>query len=264
MRVIMRPPLYSLTRFNGNRTLIRARIFLWVLPAGGSVSTIELNPHFQSVLVQRPEDYGTLLNLGRAAARAQHYSRAQSALEVAAKMRPADIEPLLELGLVYGALQDYSRSVYVLAQARRLAPGRPDVLLALGRASEDAGFYGDAVLAYDEYLQLHPEEDTVRRDRARVCGLIAHRQQEGVQGLEQYILKHPQDPIGYYDLAQLMWNSKPKAALEQLTTALRLDRKFAPAHFARGWLLYRMGRTTEAVPHLEAAAALEPKNVQGS
>ena len=61
------------------------------------------------------------------------------------------------------------------------------MLLALGRASEDAGFYGDSVLAYDEYLHLHPDEDTVRRDRARVCGLIAHRQQEGCRELEQYI-----------------------------------------------------------------------------
>ena len=170
MRVIMRPPLYSLTRFNGNQNSDPRANFSLGLTCARIGLYDRAESAFQSVLVQHPEDYGTLLNLGRAAARAQHYSRAQSALEVAAKMRPADIEPLLELGLVYGALQDYSRSVYVLAQARRLAPGRPDVLLALGRASEDAGFYGDAVLAYDEYLQLHPEEDTVRRDRARVCG----------------------------------------------------------------------------------------------
>ncbi len=217
---------------------------------------------FQSVLVHRPDDYGTLLNLGRSAARAQHYARAQRALEVAVKLRPSDVDPLLELGLVYAALQDYSRSVYVLAQARRLAPGRPDVLLALARASEDAGFYGDSVMAYDEYLQIRPEENTVRRDRARVCGFIASRQKEGIQELEQYISKHAQDPIGHYYLAQLIWNSNPKVALEQLTTALRLNPKFAPAHFANGWLLYRMGRAADALPHLEAAVALEPKNVK--
>ena len=60
-----------------------------------------------------------------------------------------------------------------LAQARQLSPKRTDVLLALGRASEDAGFYGDSVMAYDEYLQIRPDEDTVRRDRAR--SLRIHR-----------------------------------------------------------------------------------------
>ena len=217
---------------------------------------------FQGVLVHHPDDYGTLLNLGRAAARAQHYDRAQRALEVAAKLRPTDVDSLLELGLVYAALQDYSRSVYVLAQARRLSPKRTDVLLALGRASEDAGFYGDSVMAYDEYLQIRPNEDTVRRDRARVCGFIADRKKEGIQELEQYISKHPQDPIGHYYLAQLIWNSKPQAALQELTTALRLNPKFAPAHFASGWLLYRTGQNTDALPHLEAAAELEPRNVK--
>ena len=56
--------------------------------------------------------------------------------------------------------------VYVLAQARQHAPNRPDVLLALARAAEDAGFYGDSVVAYDEYLQISPKDDSVS---ARPC-----------------------------------------------------------------------------------------------
>jgi Flp pilus assembly protein TadD len=216
---------------------------------------------FQSVLANRPDDYDVLLNLGRAAARAQHYARAQRALEVAAKLRPADVESMLELGLVYAALQDYSKAVYILAQARQLAPQRPDVLLALARAAEDAGFYGDSALVYDEYLQIHPDI-TVQRDRARVCGFTDKRKQEGIHELEGYLSKYPEDPIGHYYLAQLIWNLTPEKALGQLAASLRLNPKFAPAHFARGWLLYRLGRITEALPHLQAAAALEPRNVR--
>jgi Flp pilus assembly protein TadD len=217
---------------------------------------------FQGVLATRPDDYEVLLHLGRAAARAQHYPRAQRALEVAAKLRPGEVDSLLELGLVYASLQDFSRSVYVLAQARLLAPRRPDVLLALARASEDAGYYGDSAMAYDEYLQIRPSDDTARRDRGRVCGYTDTRQKVGVKELEWYVSKHSQDPIGHYYLSQLTWKSKPELALEQLSTALRLDPKFAPAHFARGWLLYRSGRALDALPHLQTAARLELKNVR--
>src|SRR5579864_4793506 len=121
---------------------------------------------FNTVLVRHPDDFDVLFNLGRAAARAQHYDRAQRALEVAAKMRPDDIDLLLELGRVYAARRDSSRAVYVLAQARQKAPKRPDILLALARAAEDAGYYGDAALACDEYRQLRPADDTARRDCA--------------------------------------------------------------------------------------------------
>jgi tetratricopeptide (TPR) repeat protein len=217
---------------------------------------------FQSVLAIRPDDYSVLLQLGRAAARAQHYPRAQRALEVATKLRPTEVESLMELGLAYAALQDYSRSVYVLAQASQFAPGRADVLLALARASEDAGYYGDSAMTYDRYLKINPADDTVRRDRARVCGYIEACRQEGLKELESYVSKHAEDAIGHYYLAQLTWNSRPELALDQLSTALRLDPKFAPAHFARGWLLYRAGRTLDALPHFQAAARIEPRNVR--
>jgi tetratricopeptide (TPR) repeat protein len=217
---------------------------------------------FNDLLATRPDDFNILFNLGRAAARAQHFDRARRALEVAVKLQPADPDGLLELGLVYAALQDYSRSVYVLAQARQRASQRPDILLALARAAEDAGYYGDSAMAYDEYLHLRPGDDTARRDRGRVCGYTGTRLAEGLKELSWYIQKHPDDPIGYYDLAQFTWTADPQTALQQLTTALRLDPDFAPAHYARAWLLHRLGRTADSLPDFQAVARLEPKSVR--
>lgn len=217
---------------------------------------------FNRVLAVRPNDFNVLFNLGRAAARAQHYDRALRALEVAVKMQPDDVDALLELGLVHAALQDYSRSVYVLAQARQRAPKRPDLLLALARAAEDAGFYGDSAVAYDEYLQTTPGDDKARRDRGRVIGFTGTRIAEGIHELTAYLEKHPKDAVGYYYLAQLTWGTKPEAALEQLSTALRLDPNFASAHYSRGWLLHRMGRTADSLVDLKAVARLQPDNVR--
>jgi tetratricopeptide (TPR) repeat protein len=217
---------------------------------------------FNTVLVRHPDDFDVLFNLGRVAARAQHYDRAQRALEVAAKMRPDDIDLLLELGRVYAARRDSSRAVYVLAQARQKAPKRPDILLALARAAEDAGYYGDSALACDEYLQLRRADDIARRDCAGVYGYTGTRLEEGVRELTWYVQNHPDDPVGYYDLAQFSWRTHPQESLDELSAALRLNPNFVPAHHARAWLLHRLGRTAESLPDLQAAVRISPGNSQ--
>jgi Flp pilus assembly protein TadD len=217
---------------------------------------------FGRVVAHAPDNFEVNYNLGRAAARAQHYARAQRALEVAVKLQPANVDALLELGQAHAALQDYARAVFVLAQARQRAPKRADVLLALARAANGAGYYGDSAVAYDEYMQLRPGDDISRRDRARVYALTGTRLAEGLKEMGWYIAKHPADPAGHYNLAQFIWESEPERSLAELATAVRLDPGFASAHYSRGWLLARLGRVSEALPHFQAAVKIFPKNVR--
>ena len=131
------------------------------------------------------------------------------------------------------------------------------VLLALARAAEDAGYYGDSVVAFDEYLALRPADDAARRDRARVCGLTATGREEGLKQLVHYVEKHPSDPVGYYDLAQLTWTDslkQPSTALEGFASRSAVS----AAYFGRGWLLYRLGRVSDALPDFQAAAKFQP------
>jgi tetratricopeptide (TPR) repeat protein len=169
---------------------------------------------------------------------------------------------MLELGRAFAGRQDYSRSVYVLAQARERAPKNAEILFALAHAAEDAGFLGDSALAYDEYLALRPEDDRARLDRARVSCLTGTRREEGLKETEWYIRKHPADPMGFFILAQFTWETKPEAALGQLSQALRVDPVFTPALYARAWLLQRLGRIQESLPDLEATVRLAPGNVR--
>ena len=92
----------------------------------------------------------------------------------------------------------------------------PILMGGSARAAEDAGFYGDSVVAYDEYLQISPKDDSVRRDRARVLGYTGARLAEGIRELAVYVQRHPKDSIGYYYLGQLTWRANtPEEALEQ-------------------------------------------------
>lgn len=217
---------------------------------------------FTDALAQKPNDFDILLSLGRAATRAKHFDRAQRALEVAARLQPTNPDCLLELGAVYGAMQDYGRAVYTLAQARRVAPRRPDVLLALAHAAEDAGYYGDAVLAYDEYLRLRVDDDSARRDRARVCGQIPERAEEGRKQLAEYVQRHPRDPMGHFAFAQTIWKAQPQEALDHLGTAVQLDPKLSAAFYSRAWLFRRLGRIEESLADLKQCVAQQPGNVR--
>ncbi|MCC6366710.1 MAG: tetratricopeptide repeat protein [Bryobacterales bacterium] len=217
---------------------------------------------FQAVLEKYPDEFDVLFNLGRAAARAGHYDRAARALDVALKLRPEDGDTLFELGLLYAAQRDYSRAVFLLARASQRAPRRADIQLALARSAEGAGYYGDAVLVYERYLQLQPEDDAARRDRALVLGLTEARLPEALQELTLYIRKHPRDPVAPYDLARLTWRGHPGQALAHLNAAIRAKPDFAPALLGRAWLLYRMGRTSEALPDLLVADKAVPGNTR--
>jgi predicted Zn-dependent protease len=160
------------------------------------------------LLLRRPADFDVLVSLGRAAARARHYDRAKSALEAALRARPDDLTALFEAGLLYAAAGDPGRAVFLLAKARQKAPRRPDVVLALARAAEDAGFFGDSAMAYDEYLRLDPGDGAARRDRARVLGYTGDRLEEGLREMAAYIREHPDDPKGYFHLAQFSWKER--------------------------------------------------------
>jgi tetratricopeptide (TPR) repeat protein len=203
-------------------------------------------------------DYEVLFLLGRAAARAGHSARAREVLESALRLRPDDTATTVEAGLANAAAGDYPRAVFLLARAQSRAPENPGIALALARAAEDAGYYGDAVAAYDRYLALAPDARAARRDRARALAMTISGRDRGLRELEDYVAMSPLDPLGHFYSAQVLWKTDPSLALTRLAQAVALDPKLAPAHVARAWLLHRLGRGEEALPHLQAALAVVP------
>jgi tetratricopeptide (TPR) repeat protein len=237
-------------------------VFLYGLTCARIAAYDRAEAAFNAVLAERPDDFDVLLNLGRAAARASHLDRARRALEVALQLHPESVDAMVELSQVCVSLEDYPRAIYLLAQAKKIAPQRPEILLALARAAQAGEYYGDAAVAYDEYLRLQPTDDGAQRDRALVCGLTDSRQTEGLRELTEYVRKHPGDPLAHFGLARLSWRSNPQGALDQLASAVRLDPQFAAAHVDRAWLLNRLGRAAEAIPDLQQAIEIHPRDAR--
>jgi len=136
-------------------------------------------------------DFDLLFLLGRVAARAGHAAKAREALEAALRLKDGDTAVMREAGLANAAAGDYPRAVFLLARAQSAAPNDPGIALALARASEDAGYYGDSVIAYDRYLALAPEDAGARRDRARVKAWTVNG---SALDLEEYVAKAQATP----------------------------------------------------------------------
>jgi len=199
-------------------------------------------------LAGKGADFEVLFLLGRAAGRAGHAANAREALEAALSLREGDTAVMLEAGLANAAAGDYPRAVFLLARAQSGAPKEPGIALALARASEDAGYYGDAVIAYDRYLALKPDDAGALRDRARVKAWTVNG---SARDLEEYVSKVPGDALGHFYFAQVRWKGDAAGALASLAKAVELDPGLQAAHVARAWLLHRLGRDQEALAHLE-------------
>jgi tetratricopeptide (TPR) repeat protein len=117
----------------------------------------------------------------------------------------------------------------------------------------------DSAAAWDRYAALAPNDDTARRERG--FARIHLRQFEtGIADLEWYIARHPDDPMGHYELGLAQSTRDPTKGLASLDRALELKPDFVAARAARGALYYVQGKPEAALPDLESAVASEPTN----
>jgi len=214
---------------------------------------------FSRALDADPRNFDILYNLGLAALRAGHLERAQSVLETALREKPDDADTLFALAQVWGARDQPVKSAALLAKAEKVAPARADVILLLAQVSAQLGFYEDSAAAYDRYLKLKPEDDTARRERG--FDLARVNQSKGaLRDLEWYAARHPQEAVGYFELAVARVYDDPQKALALLDKALELDPALYRARYTRGLLNIEEENAAKAIPDLEIFLQKEPKD----
>jgi tetratricopeptide (TPR) repeat protein len=212
---------------------------------------------FARALDADPTHFDILYNLGLAAQHAGHLGRALEVYQVALKQRPNDPDCLFNLAVIYTQTGQTDQAIVPLMQAHNLAPERADILIALAQASQDLGFYADAVTAIEQYLRLKPNDDVARRERG-FCRIRAAKLEEGLEDLRWYVQKHPEDARGFYELAIAETVQERDKALQHLDRALSIDPKFGAARYARGVLYYQMGRTEESIADLKLVLTTQP------
>ncbi len=229
----------------------------WTLAQAGLYERSEA--FLTQALALEPANFQFLYDLGVVALYGQHFERARDLLETAVRQQPENVDALYSLAFVYSNLKQPEPALRTLAEATRLAPKRADVLRLIAVTTGELSADEDSAAAWDRYLALVPNDDTARRERGFARTHI--RQFEtGMADLEWYIKRHPDDPIGYYQLGLAQSTSDPTKGIESLDKALALKPGFTAARAARGALHYVQGNPEAALPDLEAAAAAEPPN----
>jgi tetratricopeptide (TPR) repeat protein len=206
------------------------------------------------------DNFDVLYNLGLAASHAGHNERARDILQSALRQQPQNVDVLYDLAAVDASLGQRETAVYLLATAARLAPERADVQQLLARTTADAGYFGDAVQAWDRYLELVPGDDVARRERAFAVTAIGEDMDGGLNDLRTFVAKHPRDAVGRYELGVAEAATAPDVALAQLDRALAVNPDLTAAHVARGMLYFKQGKFASALSDFEVAARREPAN----
>ena len=229
----------------------------WALTEAGQFDHAET--FLAHALAADPSNFQVLYDLGVVACYARHYERARDVLETAVRQQPDNVDVLYSLAFVYSALRQPEPTLRLLARAARLAPRRADVQRLVAVTTGDLQAAEDSANAWDRYWALAPNDDTARRERG--FARIHLRQFEtGIADLEWYIARHPDDPMGHYELGLAQSTSDPTKGLASLDRALDLKPDFVAARAARGALYYVQGKPEAAVPDLESAVASEPAN----
>ena len=154
---------------------------------------------FARALEAAPADFDVLYNLGLAGLHAGHFERAHNVLTAALAERPQDVDVLYNLAVADAGLERSDAALRSLAQAARLAPDRANIQLLLAHTASEVGAHMDALEAWNRYLKLVPGDDVARRERGFLeAGLGRHA--AGIAELKWYIAKHPDDPLGHYQL----------------------------------------------------------------
>ena len=230
---------------------------------GWTLARAEQFPQAETFLTQAlasdPANFQLLYDVGVVALYARHYERAREVLEKAVRQQPQNADVLYSLAFVYSSLKQPEGALRLLAEAAKVAPQRADVQRLIAVTTGELQANEDSAAAWDRYAVLAPKDDTARRERG--FARIHMRQFDtGLADLEWYIARHPDDPVGYYELGLAQSMNDPTKGLSNLDKALKLKPDFVEARSARGALYYLQGKPDAAVPDLEAAAASDPEN----
>ena len=208
-------------------------------------------------LAADPANFQLLYTLGVAASQAGHNERARGVLETALRQQPKNVDALYALALVYNALAQPEQAIRLLAKAGQLDPRRADVQKLTAITAKNTKADEDSAAAWDRYLKLVPADDEARRERAFAKARLTLLD-EALPDLRAYVARHPDDPVGYYELGLSESVADPAKGTSTLDRAIALKPDFVAARAARGILLYSQNKPEAAVKDLEFAVSQLP------
>jgi Flp pilus assembly protein TadD len=165
-------------------------------------------------------------------------------------------------------LDDLGRTDDAIATLAALAderPARPDALIAMGDLLRGKERFAEAVVAYDKAMArigaLEPRHWALLYSR----GIALERSKQWARAETDFLKAlelNPDQPyvLNYLGYSWVEHGIHLDKALVMIETAVKLRPEDGYIVDSMGWVLFRLGRYAEAVPHLERAVELRPSD----
>jgi len=165
-------------------------------------------------------------------------------------------------------LDDLGRTDDAIATLAALAderPARPDALIAMGDLLRGKERFVEAVVAYDKAMArigaLEPRHWALLYSR----GIALERSKQWARAETDFLKAlelNPDQPyvLNYLGYSWVEHGIHLDKALVMIETAVKLRPEDGYIVDSMGWVLFRLGRYAEAVPHLERAVELRPSD----
>ena len=194
-----------------------------------------------------------LVEEGRLEEAVPHLERARGA-------DPANPQALWMLAVARLRLGDFPEAVALAEEFGRLVPESPTGPLLRAGALTALGRLPEAATALREVLEQDPRHPEARRDLAVLLGRLGERE-EAMRRLEELRSEYPGRPEVLAPLGVLYVQAgRTPDGLSALQQAARAGPDSFEARHHLGALYSEFGQFGLAVPHLEAALALQPGN----
>ena len=182
---------------------------------------------------------------------------------------PAEAANFLDLGRLHLQGNRLDPGLEVVKRGAARHPGAGALFELKGELESKQGLHGPAVQSFRQAVRLNP------RSREALLGLALAQTnllqpKDAVATFEKALKLFPSDARFYAEYGKVLllpWAAaaSPGAAHkaeQMLRRAVELDGSQAAARFELGNQLVKTNRAAEAVPHLEKAASLDPRNAQ--
>lgn len=184
-------------------------------------------------------------------------------LQHASDLMPASAQPKYLLGSALERSGKLPQAIEQFQAAAKLDDKDVNTRISLGRALLSAGRPAEAEAAYREALSLQPEDAALTQARLGLAhSLLAQKKlAEGAAELQTYLEIEPKDiPMRIERASVLVDLGKDDDALAELDRAASGGLESLVALKLRSQILWKKKRYDDAVPVLQKAAALAPKD----
>jgi tetratricopeptide (TPR) repeat protein len=155
-------------------------------------------------------------------------------------------EELLMVGQLWNKIGNYDRAIATLQQVAASDPKLPKVHYAIAQADIGAGKWADAAKELDAELAVSPRD----ADATYTLGFVELQQSKNDAAMklfEQVIAKHPDYANAQYELGKmLMDGGKAQQAVPHLEAAARLDPGKGYVHYQLQAAYRKLSRTADA------------------